>query len=108
MGLFKTKNLYRIEITERCYYYPLMGGTGTAVGTAMPSLESIEKNGNWGTIPVGIKGWVVEKFGRKYFRPDENQEGLDLFMPVNEPVVLIPYRKIEGHYKRNYGYCREY
>ncbi|QEK13538.1 hypothetical protein FQB35_00405 [Crassaminicella thermophila] len=66
----------------------------------MPSFESVEKNGNYASIPNGIKGWVVEKFGRKYFRPDENQEGIDLFTPANQPIVLIPYNKVKGHYKR--------
>jgi len=96
MSFFETKKLYRIEITERCYYYPPMCGTGTA----MPSFESVNKNGNWGSIPNGIKGWVIEKFRKKYFRPDENQEGIDLFTPANQPIVLIPYDKIEGHYKK--------
>jgi hypothetical protein len=95
MSFFKTKNLYRIEITERCYC-TLIGATCNA----MPSFESVEKNGNFGSIRNGIIGWVVEKFGRKYFRPDENQEGIDLFTPANQPIVLIPYNKISGHYKR--------
>jgi len=94
MTFFKTKNLYRIEITERCYC-TLIGATCNA----MPSFESVEKNGNFGSIPNGIIGWVVEKFGKKYFRPDENQEGIDLFTPANQPIVLIPYNKISGHYK---------
>ena len=95
MSLLETKNLYRIEITERCYYI-LIGATSNA----MPSFESVEKNGNYCSIPNGIKGWVVEKFGRKYFRPDENQEGIDLFTPADQPIVLIPYNKISGHYKK--------
>ncbi|MGH4124367.1 MAG: hypothetical protein ACREV6_15690 [Clostridium sp.] len=95
MNLLETKNLYRIEITERCYC-TLVGATGNA----MPTFESIEKNGNYGSIPNGIEGWVVQKFGRKYFRPDENQEGIDLFTPADQPIVLIPYNKISGHYKK--------
>ncbi|MBW9149064.1 hypothetical protein K2F40_08840 [Clostridium sp. CM028] len=95
MSPLETKNLYRIEITERCYC-TLIGATGNA----MPSFESVEKNGNYGSIPIGVKGWVVEKFGMKYFRPDENQGGIDLFTPSNQPIVLIPYYKISGHYKR--------
>lgn len=95
MSFLERKNLYRIEITERCYH-AFIGG----VGVAMPSFESVEKNGNWGSIPTGTIGWVIEKFGEKYFRPDENQEGLDLFTPVNQPIVLIPYKTISGHYKK--------
>lgn len=94
MSFFETKKLYRIEITKRCYCYPVLG-----MCNVMPSFESVEKNGNYGSIPIGIKGWVVEKFSKKYFRPDEDQEGLDLFTPANQPIVLIPYNKIEGHYK---------
>jgi len=69
-----------------------MSGTGAA----MPSFESVEKNGNCDSIRSEIKGWVVEKFfGGQYFRPDENQEGIDLFTPANQPIVLIPYNKIK-------------
>lgn len=95
MSFLETKKLYRIEITERCYYSPIYG-----TGTAMPSFESIEKNGNFGSIPKGITGWIVEKLGKKYFRPDENQEGIELFTPANQPIVLIPYNKIDGNYKK--------
>ncbi|PAB56220.1 hypothetical protein CCE28_21095 [Anaeromicrobium sediminis] len=66
----------------------------------MPSLESVEKNGNFGSIPIRTKGWVIKKFGKKYFRADENQDGIDLFTPANQPIALIPYRAIEGHYKK--------
>ncbi|MEQ8156767.1 MAG: hypothetical protein ABRQ25_18135 [Clostridiaceae bacterium] len=93
MSFLEKKNLYRIEITERCYIYPLGGN-------AMPSFESVEKNGNFASIPVGMKGWVIERWGKKYFRPDENQEGIDLFSPANQPIVLIPYDKIQGRYKK--------
>ncbi|AKA69509.1 hypothetical protein [Clostridium scatologenes] len=71
MSFLGTKKLYRIEIIERCYYSPIYG-----TGTAMPSFESVKKNGNFGSIPKGITGWIVEKLGKKYFRPDENQEGI--------------------------------
>lgn len=97
MSFFKKKNLYRVEITELCYVSAfLLGGKGGA----MPSFDSVEKKGNYGAIPIGFKGWVVEKYGKKYFRPDENQEGIDLFTPANQPIVLIPYKVVEGKYKR--------
>lgn len=95
MSFLEKKNLYRIEITDRCYYAAL-----SRFGIPMPTFESVEKNGNWGSIPPGTRGWVIEKYGRKYFRPDENQEGIDLFTPANQPIVLIPYDKISGHYKK--------
>jgi len=42
---------------------------------------------------------VIDKFGKKYFTPDEDQAGLDLFTPADQPNILIPYRKIEDSYK---------
>jgi hypothetical protein len=95
MSFLERKNLYRIELTEVCYYPPII-----RFSVPMPSFESVKKNGNWGSIPSGTKGWVIEKYGKKYFRPDENQEGIDLFTPADQPIVLIPYGKISGHYKK--------
>lgn len=95
MSFLETKKLYRIKITERCYCSPPYG-----TGTAMPSFQSVKKNGNFGSIPKGFTGWIVEKLGKKYFRPGENQEGIELFTPANQPIVLIPYSKIDGNYKK--------
>ncbi|AWI04397.1 hypothetical protein [Clostridium drakei] len=57
MSFLETKKLYRIEITERCYHPPPYG-----TGTAMPSF----KNDNFGSMPKGITGCVVEKLVKKY------------------------------------------
>lgn len=96
MSFLERKNLYRVETTDICYYAPIIN----RLSVPMPSFESVKKNGNWGLIPSGTKGWIMEKYGRKYFRPDEEQEGIDLFTPANQPIVLIPYNKICGHYKK--------
>lgn len=87
--------LCRVKITERCYCPVLASG----VAVAMPTIDSVKKNGNVGTIPPGTKGYIVKKFGGKYFRPDEDQDGIDLFTPANQPIVLIPYRIINGKYE---------
>ncbi|MFD3158311.1 hypothetical protein ACFIJ5_15915 [Haloimpatiens sp. FM7330] len=97
MSFFTRNDLYRVEINEVCYVPATM--LGGRAGT-YPTLESIEKKGNYGSIPVGTKGWIVEKFGKKYFRPDEDQEGIDLFTPANQPIVLVPYKVVDGHYKK--------
>jgi len=37
--------------------------------------------------------------GKKYFAPDDNQEGLKAFLNrVQTADILIPYKRIEGHY----------
>lgn len=95
MRLFKRKNLYRVEITGICYASFMRG-----MGGPMPSIDQAEKSGNYGQIPVGTRGWVIEKFGKKYFRPDEDQEGIELFTDANQPIILVPYNKIEGCYRK--------
>ncbi|MFC3882360.1 hypothetical protein ACFOU2_01975 [Bacillus songklensis] len=94
MSFLQQEQLYRVEITEPCN---VLGITGTTAGY-LPSPESFKK-GHFGTLPIGTKGWIVKKFGQKYFSPDKDQEGLDLFTLAEQPFVLIPYEKVEGHYK---------
>lgn len=37
--------------------------------------------------------------GKKYFAPDDNQESLKAFLNrVQTEDILIPYKRIEGHY----------
>lgn len=62
--------------------------------------SSLIKSNEYGVIPKGIKGWVVRKWGRLYFSPDVNQEGLEYFTPSEQPHVLIPFKKIINYYKR--------
>jgi hypothetical protein len=33
--------------------------------------------------------------GEKVLSPDENQPGIELFTPTDQPYVLIPYEKIK-------------
>jgi hypothetical protein len=94
MNFFKEKQLFRIEIIKKC---PVMSPVGFE-RDYRPSSEAL-RIGTLGCIPVGIKGWIIEKWGKKYFSPDENQLGLDLFTPVDQPYVLISYNKVNGFYK---------
>jgi hypothetical protein len=64
----------------------------------LPFKEAFKK-GNFGFIPTGTKGWVVTKHNKKYFLPDENQAGLDLFMPSDQNSILIALDKIKDAYK---------
>ena len=97
MDFLKEKKLYRIEITKSCPAINAISGK-----SYLPSSDSV-KEGAFGSIPVGTRGWVIEKFNKKYFTPDEDQEGLDLYTPADQPNILIPYRKIEGAYKIIWG-----
>lgn len=60
------------------------------------SIDSL-KLGNPGSIPVGIKGWVIKKFGKLWFFPDDKQAGMDLFIPASCDRFLIPYYKVENY-----------
>jgi hypothetical protein len=51
-------------------------------------------------IPAGCEGWSIKKWGRTYFLPDENQNGIEQFTPTDQPFVLIPYHKIKDSYKK--------
>lgn len=95
MAFFKEQKLYRIEIIKSC---PLARGFFDIVFSRryMPSMDSL-KIGNIGSIPVGIKGWVIKKFGRLWFYPDDKQAGMDLFMTAGCDRFLIPYYKIENY-----------
>jgi hypothetical protein len=94
----KTVNLYRIEITEPC---DVTGILSNLFGGFYPFIENdMNVKKNWGSIPAGVQGWIVKKWGRKYFSPDENQPGIELFTPTDQPYVLIPYEKIKNSYKK--------
>jgi hypothetical protein len=93
-----SKNLYRIEITKPC---DVIGILSTLFGGYNPFIETDKDvTKKWGTIPAGIQGWVVKKWGRMYFSADENQPGIELFTPTDQPCVLIPYDKIKESYKK--------
>ncbi|QDP42098.1 hypothetical protein FN924_04985 [Radiobacillus deserti] len=59
----------------------------------------LTRKGNQGVIRTGIKGDVISQWGRKWFSPDEDQENIELFTPVDNPSILIPYHKIKFKYK---------
>ncbi|AGK97551.1 hypothetical protein [Clostridium pasteurianum] len=44
--------LYRVKITSFCYFNSVLS---SGVGVDMPTIDSVDKNGNVGTIPSGIK-----------------------------------------------------
>lgn len=96
--MLKTENLYRIEIIKPCN---VSGILSSLFGGFYPFAEEDEYiKKNWGTIPAGTKGWVVKKWGNKYFSADENQPEIKLFTPTDQPYVLIPYSKIKDAYKK--------
>ncbi|OFW79269.1 MAG: hypothetical protein A2201_07280 [Alicyclobacillus sp. RIFOXYA1_FULL_53_8] len=100
MSLFaRSENLYRIEIVEQCpantfWRSVLLGG-----GFGRPRGKDSFKRGSLGFFPVGLTGWVVSRNDRKYFEPDADQDGLDLFMDPNQPYTYFPYSLVAGHYK---------
>ncbi|WP_286906810.1 hypothetical protein [Clostridium sp. UBA1652] len=94
MNFFNEEKFYRVKIIETC---PIMNLIQSIFSNGyLPSNKSFNK-GSFGFIPVGITGWIIKKFNKKYFLPDENQEGLDLFIPTNQTNVLISYYKIEKY-----------
>lgn len=96
MSFFIGEKLYRVEVIREC---PIMDVVQNIFGRSyFPSINSLGK-GKFGFIPVGIKGWVMEKYGKQYFLVDENQDGLDLFMPFLQEDTLIPYNKVKEYCK---------
>jgi hypothetical protein len=55
-----------------------------------PTSNAIKK-GHFGCIPVGTKGWIVKKWGRKYFTIDEDENQGELGL---SPFILYLYKKI--------------
>lgn len=100
MNFFKKQKLFRVEIAKSCplvrNFFDLWLYSGDGY---LPSLESL-KRGKFQYIPVGIQGWVIRKWGRLWFYPDTNQEGLDLFISSGQDGILILYSKIKN-------YCNE-
>jgi len=95
MNFFKTKKLYRVIIIKQC---PVISFLSATTIRYLPTPE-VARKASIGFIPVGTKGWVLEKYNKKYFMPDENQEDIELYTPAAQPISLIPYKKIEGYYQ---------
>lgn len=94
MSFFKGEKLYRVEVIKE---YPIMNIMQCASSKGyLPSMDSFNK-GKFGVIPVGIKGWVIKQYGKEYFLADEDQEGLDLFMPAMQENALISYNKLKEY-----------
>lgn len=99
MTFFNDKKLYRVEIVKSCPVIKNFFNIMFNSEAYLPSPDSF-KQGTFGFIPVGIKGWVIKKWGKLWFSPDEKQEGLDLFLPSGQDCVLISYNKVKN-------YCNE-
>lgn len=88
----KEKVLYKIKIVDDIRYYKeysILVFRSTAP-------FGIPKKG---VIRKGITGTVIRKWGRKYFAPDIEQKGIEDFTPLDQPHILIPYKKVENRYE---------
>lgn len=86
------KNLYRIQIIKDTNYYTEY--SFLAMRNITPFVRPQK-----GIIRKGITGTVIKKWGRKYFAPDINQEGIEDFTPPGQPHILVPYKKVLNRYK---------
>jgi hypothetical protein len=105
-ALGKEEKLYRIEIIEDVVYFDENSVLGLLLASKFSNpLEFTKQNGvlrykpKEGIIKKGIKGEVIKKWGIKFFSPDVDQEGIELFTPSEQPYILVPYKKVENHYK---------
>ncbi|MDF2880498.1 MAG: hypothetical protein K0R54_1055 [Clostridiaceae bacterium] len=100
MSIFTQKKLFKIKTTEKIQYFP------TGISKILHFNFSKNNTGigyhSFNYIPQGITGWTVNWLGREWFSPDDNQEGLEHFIPRKSSVdslnVLIPINKLNGHY----------
>ncbi|WP_282172132.1 hypothetical protein [Cytobacillus firmus] len=95
-SVFKEEKLYRIQISKPCR---VIGILDNVFGGFYPFLDDIKEE-NWEMISTGCEGWLIKKWGRTYFLPDENQSGIQQFTHTNQPFVLIPFHKIKDSYKK--------
>ncbi|MHC1685377.1 MAG: hypothetical protein AB6733_20960 [Clostridiaceae bacterium] len=86
----KKDYLYSVEITKKCSYSVMPGDD---------EWDTDYEYGDGGDIPVGTKGKIIEKFGDKFFKVDENQDLLDDLTIFPEALCLIPYELVDGNYK---------
>lgn len=96
--LLKEKKLYRIEFIKPCRIYE----SNSLMRFRNSSILDINnlKPDQYGIIPKGVKGWVLKKWGKLYFSPDDYQEDLEFFTPSEQPHILISLKKRENHYKK--------
>lgn len=96
MGFFKEEKLYRVEIVKKCCIINIKDCFGFQ--GYFPSKKS-SVNMEFGFVPAGTTGYVINKFGKNYFVVDENQEGLDMCLPDNYNEIMIDYNKIKDCYR---------
>ena len=97
MLFFRQVKLYKVKITELCDNKNIL--QKTLIFNYTPNDSGIGYRNFSNIIPVGITGWIIQWMGKKYFAPDENQEGLkDFLNRVQTTDILIPYKRVEGHY----------
>ena len=96
--LLKEKKLYKIEFIKPCRIYE----SNSLMRFRNSSILDINnlKSYQYGIIPKGFKGWVLKKWGKLYFSPDDYQQGLEFFTPSEQPHILISLTKIENQYKK--------
>ena len=97
MNFFKEQKLYRVEIIKSCPLFRNFFDMLFLPKTYIPSPDSL-KLGGVCNIPIGIKGWVIKKWGKLWFYPDDKQDGMDLFIPADCDRFLIPYDKIKNYF----------
>lgn len=103
---WKEEKLYRIEIVEDISYFDEKKASYWFLYEHFRNpLEFTKENGiprikkMEGIIQKGIKGYVIRQWGKKFFSPDVEQEGIERFTPVDNPYILVPFQKIQGHYR---------
>lgn len=96
--LLKEKKLYRIEFIKPCRIYE----SNSLMRFRNSSILDINnlKPDQYGIIPKGVKGWVLKKWGKLYFSPDDYQEDLEFFTPSEQPHILISLKKEKTIIKR--------
>lgn len=94
--LFLEEKLYRVEFIKPCRIY----ASHSLLSFRNSSILDVNNLGSkqHGVIPGGIKGWVIKKWNKLYFSPDENQEGLEFFTSPEQPHILISLKKIEDQF----------
>lgn len=97
MKFLSEKKLYKVEITDKCdvkglnYFLKILMAVFITDGTAVICPPNMD-------IPIGTTGWIINKWGGKYFLP---QNSLKTNNPLldEQSSILIPYKNIKNHYK---------
>lgn len=99
MSILNPKKLFKIKTTEKIQYNP--GGIFKIPNFNFSKNSSGIGYHSFNYIPQGITGWVIDWLGKEWFSPDDNQEGLEHFIPRRSSIdslnVLIPLNKLDDH-----------